>query len=199
MYNIPSLQHRKNRQKSPSCMFSNTVKTDELVVINAYNPTLPRFCQIAQAASTWLHGHPADMPSRRHKKSTHRLVKSLTVKSTREQRWSTFRIWMTQTFIVKNLTIWPSSSARRLHYQRLGQLVSWLVVSTTWHVGNLTCYHLVRGAAAPADTQSSVQLACTMAATFFSYSRRFSRYNWAAVLFAGLFGFGSCNSDWTIK
>jgi len=44
--------------------------------------------------------------------------------------------------------------------------------------------------------QSSDQLACTTAATFFSYSRRFSRYSWAAVLFAGLLGFGSCNSDY---
>lgn len=46
------------------------------------------------------------------------------------------------------------------------------------------------------QSSSSFQLACTMALTFFSYSRRFSRYSWAASLFAGLFGFGSCNSDY---
>lgn len=45
------------------------------------------------------------------------------------------------------------------------------------------------------SSESSCQLCCTIDATFFSYSRRFSLYNWAASLFAGLFGFGSWSKD----
>ena len=45
---------------------------------------------------------------------------------------------------------------------------------------------------------SSTQLSCTTAATFFSYSRRFSLYRRAASLLAGLFTLGSCSNDWNI-
>lgn len=47
--------------------------------------------------------------------------------------------------------------------------------------------------------QQLIQLSSTIARTFFSYSRRFSWYSWAARLLAGLFGFGSSNNDWNSK
>lgn len=46
-----------------------------------------------------------------------------------------------------------------------------------------------------------MKLCSTQAFTRFSYSRRFSLYNWAAIEFAGEFGLGSLSSDciWTCQ
>ena len=49
------------------------------------------------------------------------------------------------------------------------------------------------------SSESSNHDSCTICCTLFSYSRLFSRNNWAASLFAGLFGFGSCNNDLTSR
>lgn len=45
------------------------------------------------------------------------------------------------------------------------------------------------------SSDSSSHDSCTICCTRFSYSRLFSLNNCAASLFAGLFGFGSCKSD----
>lgn len=44
-----------------------------------------------------------------------------------------------------------------------------------------------------------MKLCSTQAFTLFSYSRRFSLYNWAAIELAGEFGFGSLNKDYKKK